>query len=186
MYAIRSYYDKLGCTRPFFHALVQPLERAMGKGFPELERQRDHVERVLQQEEERFAETLSQGMSLLEQAIAGLRGRQIPGETVFRLYDTFGFPVDLTADIARERGLSIDDRITSYNVCYTKLLRDRDWQRRTVMRSVRRRRSGPILVFVAPAVSAPRLRGEEEKNNRGNERDKRVENRFFEHGSLAS
>jgi len=107
--AIRHGY-KLGCTRPFFHALVQPLERAMGKGFPELVRQRDHVERVLRQEEERFAETLSQGMSLLEQAIAGLRGRQIPGETVFRLYDTFGFPVDLTADIARERGLSIDER----------------------------------------------------------------------------
>jgi len=107
--AIRHGY-KLGCTRPFFHALVQPLERAMGKGFPELERQRDHVERVLQQEEERFAETLSQGMSLLEQAIAGLPDRQIPGETVFRLYDTFGFPVDLTADIARERGLSIDER----------------------------------------------------------------------------
>ncbi len=106
--AIRHGY-KLGQTQPFFYTLVAALEAEMGEAFPELKTQRSHVERVLKQEEERFAETLTQGMSLLEEAIAGLKSRQIPGETVFRLYDTFGFPVDLTADIARERGLTIDE-----------------------------------------------------------------------------
>jgi alanyl-tRNA synthetase len=105
--AIRHGY-KLGQTQPFFHTLVVALEQEMGGAYPELRAQRTHVERVLKQEEERFAETLSQGMALLDQAIASLSGTEIPGETVFRLYDTFGFPVDLTADIARERGLSID------------------------------------------------------------------------------
>jgi alanyl-tRNA synthetase len=105
--AIRHGY-KLGQTQPFFHTLVAALEAEMGEAYPELKTQRSHIERVLKQEEERFAETLSQGMSLLDSAIAGLKSTQIPGETVFRLYDTFGFPVDLTADIARERGLSID------------------------------------------------------------------------------
>jgi alanyl-tRNA synthetase len=81
----------------------------MGEAYPELTAQRTHIERVLEQEEVRFAETLAQGMALLDDAIAGLAGRQIPGETVFRLYDTFGFPVDLTNDIARERGLTIDE-----------------------------------------------------------------------------
>jgi alanyl-tRNA synthetase len=80
----------------------------MGAAYPELTTQRSQIERVLKQEEERFAETLSQGMALLDQALGSLRSKQIPGETVFKLYDTFGFPVDLTADIARERGLTID------------------------------------------------------------------------------
>ena len=80
----------------------------MGEAFPELRAQRSQIERVLKQEEERFAETLSQGMALLDQALTGLRSKEIPGDTVFKLYDTFGFPVDLTADIARERGLTID------------------------------------------------------------------------------
>src|SRR5690606_37286397 len=107
--AIRHGY-KLGQDKPFFHTLVAPLERAMGDAYPVLVQRRAHVERVLHQEELRFAETLAQGMRLLEDAIAGLGdGRVIPGETVFRLYDTYGFPVDLTADIARERGLSIDE-----------------------------------------------------------------------------
>ncbi len=105
--AIRHGY-KLGQTQPFFYSLVAALAAEMGEAYPELNTQREHVERVLRQEEERFAETLSQGMSLLDTAISGLRGKVIPGETVFRLYDTFGFPVDLTADIARERDLSID------------------------------------------------------------------------------
>src|SRR6185437_11626479 len=81
--------------------------------YPELTRGRELAERVLKLEEERFAETLANGMDLLEGAIAKLRGMQgaspvIPGETVFKLYDTYGFPADLTADIARERGLTID------------------------------------------------------------------------------
>ena len=105
--AIRHGY-KLGQTQPFFHSLVAALETEMGEAYPELKTQRAHVERVLKQEEERFAETLTQGMQLLDSAIQGLQSKIIPGETVFRLYDTFGFPVDLTADIARERGLSID------------------------------------------------------------------------------
>jgi alanyl-tRNA synthetase len=99
----------LGQRNPFFHKLVATLEQQMGEAYPELTAQRTHVERVIRQEEERFAETLAQGMALLDEAIAGLKGKQIPGETVFRLYDTFGFPVDLTNDIARERGLSIDE-----------------------------------------------------------------------------
>ncbi len=106
--AIRHGY-KLGQTQPFFYSLVAALEAEMGEAFPELKVQRTHIERVLRQEEERFAETLTQGMSLLEGAIGDLKGKVIPGETVFRLYDTYGFPVDLTADIARERGLSIDE-----------------------------------------------------------------------------
>ena len=106
--AIRHGYQ-LGQTKPFFHQLVGALEREMGAAYPELKTQRTHIERVLRQEEERFAETLLQGMALLEAAIGGLRDKQtIPGETVFKLYDTYGFPVDLTADVARERGLEID------------------------------------------------------------------------------
>jgi alanyl-tRNA synthetase len=99
----------LGQREPFFHALVPVLDEEMGAAYPELRSQRAHIERVLRQEEERFAETLAQGMALLDGAIGKLSGRQIPGETVFRLYDTFGFPLDLTNDIARERGLVIDE-----------------------------------------------------------------------------
>ena len=99
----------LGQRKPFFHALVATLEEEMGEAYPELVAQRAHIERVIRQEEERFAETLTQGMALLEEAIGKLAGKEIPGETVFRLYDTFGFPVDLTNDVARERGLSIDE-----------------------------------------------------------------------------
>jgi alanyl-tRNA synthetase len=106
--AIRHGY-KLGQRDPFFHKLVAPLEREMGAAYPELTGRQAHVERVLAQEEERFAETLSQGMGLLEEAIVGLSGQRIPGETVFKLYDTYGFPVDLTNDVARERGLEIDE-----------------------------------------------------------------------------
>ncbi|HEY6642261.1 alanine--tRNA ligase [Povalibacter sp.] len=106
--AIRHGY-KLGQTQPFFYTLVAALEEEMGEAFPELHTQRAHVERVLKQEEERFAQTIAQGMALLENAIAGLKGKEIPGETVFKLYDTFGFPSDLTADVARERGLTIDE-----------------------------------------------------------------------------
>jgi alanyl-tRNA synthetase len=106
--AIRHGY-KLGIQQPFFYKLVPALEHEMGGSYPELTRNRAHVERVLKQEEERFAETLTTGMALLETAIRGLRGIVIDGETVFKLYDTYGFPADLTADIARERGLSIDE-----------------------------------------------------------------------------
>jgi len=99
----------LGQRKPFFHSLVATLEQEMGAAYPELGNQRAHIERVIKQEEERFAETLTQGMALLDDAIGKVQGKEIPGETVFRLYDTFGFPVDLTNDIARERGLTLDE-----------------------------------------------------------------------------
>ncbi|HXQ31756.1 MAG TPA: alanine--tRNA ligase [Steroidobacteraceae bacterium] len=110
--AVRHGYQ-LGQTQPFFHLLVDVLVRQMGAAYPELASGAEHVKRVLAQEEARFAETLASGMAILETAIAGLGAagtrRTIPGETVFKLYDTFGFPVDLTADIARERGLRLDE-----------------------------------------------------------------------------
>jgi alanyl-tRNA synthetase len=98
---------ELGVQQPFFHRLVGPLAAEMGKAYPELPAARDHVERVLKNEEERFAETLSQGMRILEEAMAG-GGRELAGDLVFRLYDTYGFPVDLTADVARARGIAVD------------------------------------------------------------------------------
>jgi alanyl-tRNA synthetase len=106
--AIRHGY-KLGQEKPFFHSLVKALDHEMGSAYPELHKAAPHVEKVLLQEEERFAETLIQGMGLLESAIKGLKGKTLPGETVFKLYDTYGFPADLTNDIARERGLAIDE-----------------------------------------------------------------------------
>ena len=106
--AIRHGY-KLGIQETFFYKLVHVLESEMGAAYPELVRGRAQVERVLKLEEERFAETLANGMTLLETAIKETRGTMIDGETVFKLYDTYGFPADLTADIARERGLTIDE-----------------------------------------------------------------------------
>ena len=98
----------LGAQEPFFWRLVAPLVKEMGDAYPELAKARTQIERVLRQEEERFAETLTKGMKILEDDIAQMRGKVIPGETVFKLYDTYGFPADLTNDIARERGLSLD------------------------------------------------------------------------------
>ncbi|MCH9670549.1 MAG: alanine--tRNA ligase [Gammaproteobacteria bacterium] len=101
---------KLGVREPFFHRLVKYLDQEMGDAYPELRDRVDIVERVLRQEEERFAETLDHGLRMFEQATAGLEsGAMIDGEAVFRLYDTYGFPIDLTADLARERGYSIDE-----------------------------------------------------------------------------
>ena len=99
---------KLGNDDSFFHKLVAPLAAEMGGAYPELVKTQAHVEKVLKKEEERFAETLDQGMEMLESAIAKLKSKQIPGDVVFKLYDTYGFPVDLTADIARERELTVD------------------------------------------------------------------------------
>ncbi len=101
---------KLGVTGSFLYKLVRPLCNEMGEAYPELLKAKAHVEKVLKTEEERFAETLDQGIEILEDAIAALNGKIIPGDVVFRLYDTYGFPVDLTADIARERGLTIDEK----------------------------------------------------------------------------
>jgi alanyl-tRNA synthetase len=104
--AIRHGY-RLGQKRPFFHQLVDDLAKVMGEAYPELPREQSRVVGVLKQEEERFAETLEHGMLMLEGALHR-EDRMLDGETVFKLYDTYGFPVDLTADIARERGLQID------------------------------------------------------------------------------
>ncbi len=100
---------KLGAREPFFHRLVAPLAEAMGDAYAELHAKRAQIERVLLLEEEQFARTLDTGMRILEQDIAALGGATLDGETVFKLYDTYGFPFDLTADIARERGLAIDE-----------------------------------------------------------------------------
>jgi alanyl-tRNA synthetase len=104
---------KLGINGPFFHKLVAALDAEMGEAYPELRAGAAQAARVLAQEEERFAETLGNGMTLLNEAIDRLQ--QVPGSvaaidgaTVFKLYDTYGFPADLTADVARERGLGID------------------------------------------------------------------------------
>src|SRR5262245_57698091 len=104
--AIRHGY-KLGQKQPFFYRLVEDLDRAMGDAYPELRSSKKRVSETLKQEEERFAETLENGMAVLESALASGE-RLLDGDTVFRLYDTFGFPVDLTADIGRERGVMID------------------------------------------------------------------------------
>ncbi|MBL8501248.1 MAG: alanine--tRNA ligase [Nitrosomonas sp.] len=104
--AIRHGY-KLGQKQPFFHKLVKDLSQAMGQAYPELTAAKARVAAVLLQEEERFAETLENGMQILEGALAQ-KIKVLDGETAFRLYDTFGFPIDLTADIARERGISVD------------------------------------------------------------------------------
>ncbi|MGC1520794.1 MAG: alanine--tRNA ligase, partial [Steroidobacteraceae bacterium] len=105
--AIRHGY-KLGQNQPFFHRLVPSLVREMGAYYTELVAGEARATQVLAQEESRFAETLSTGMALLDAETAKLKSSVIPGDTVFRLYDTYGFPLDLTADVARERGLTID------------------------------------------------------------------------------
>jgi len=105
--AIRHGY-RLGIHDVFFYQLVAPLVEEMGEAFPELKAAQAQVERILKKEEERFAETLGQGMKILEACVAKLDGTVIPGDTVFQLYDTYGFPVDLTADFARENNLTVD------------------------------------------------------------------------------
>jgi alanyl-tRNA synthetase len=104
--AIRHGY-KLGARKPFFHKLVAPLADEMGEAYPELKREKLRVTEVLRQEEERFFQTISNGMEILEAALAG-GTKQIDGETAFKLHDTYGFPLDLTADVCRERGVTVD------------------------------------------------------------------------------
>lgn len=100
--------NKLGAHDAFFHKLVVPLVSVMGEAFPHVLKSQKLIESVLAREEEQFARTLDSGMQMLEQALETIAGTEIPGEVVFKLYDTFGFPTDLTADIARERSLTID------------------------------------------------------------------------------
>ncbi|HEX8589721.1 alanine--tRNA ligase [Pseudomonas sp.] len=101
--------NKLGANGSFFYQIVAALVAEMGEAFPELKNQQAHIERVLKAEEEQFAKTLEQGLKILEQDLADLKGTVVPGEVVFKLYDTYGFPMDLTGDIARERNLTLDE-----------------------------------------------------------------------------
>jgi alanyl-tRNA synthetase len=101
--------NKLGARGVFFHRITAGLAVEMGEAFPELKTRQAQIERVLKTEEEQFAKTLEQGLKILEQDLAELQGTEIPGEVIFKLYDTFGFPMDLTGDIARERGLTLDE-----------------------------------------------------------------------------
>jgi len=100
--------NKLGATAPFFHKLVAPLVAQMGDAYPELAKMQGQIEKALLGEEQQFAKTLDNGMGILNEALAQLTGDEIPGAVVFKLYDTYGFPIDLTNDIARERGLTLD------------------------------------------------------------------------------
>ncbi len=99
---------KLGCEKPFFHRLVHALVAEMGEAYPELRDAEDRIVAALKQEEAQFAKTLDQGMRVLDEAVSELADRTLPGALIFKLYDTHGFPVDLTNDIARERNLIMD------------------------------------------------------------------------------
>jgi len=99
---------KLGCDQPFFNQLVKPLEQEMGEAYPELTKAADQVAKVLAKEEQRFSETLDKGMGILQAELNSAKDKTISGETAFKLYDTYGFPVDLTADVAREHGFQVD------------------------------------------------------------------------------
>ena len=101
--------NKLGATGSFFYKIVAALVAEMGEAFPELKQQQANIERVLKAEEEQFSKTLEHGLKILEQDLAELKGTVVPGDVVFKLYDTYGFPMDLTADIARERELTVDE-----------------------------------------------------------------------------
>ncbi len=114
--AIRHGY-KLGARKPFFHTLVAPLAAEMGEAYPELRRDMTRVTDVLRQEEERFFQTIANGMEILEAALSG-GARVIDGETAFKLHDTFGFPLDLTADVCRERGVTVDE--AGFNAAMTR------------------------------------------------------------------
>lgn len=101
--------NKLGAKGSFFYQIVAALVAEMGEAFVELQQQQVQIERVIKAEEEQFAKTLEQGLKILEQDLADLQGTVIPGAVIFKLYDTFGFPMDLTGDIARERELTLDE-----------------------------------------------------------------------------
>jgi len=105
--ALRHGYE-LDIESPFFFSLIDPLIQEMGSVYPELKNKSDYIQRIIQMEEERFASTLAQGMHLLEKEISSLSGDQLSGDFVFKLYDTYGFPIDMTKDIARNHGLNVD------------------------------------------------------------------------------
>ncbi|HJP43179.1 MAG TPA: alanine--tRNA ligase [Gammaproteobacteria bacterium] len=107
--ALRHGYE-LGVEEPFFHEVIDPLVKEMGEAYPDLAQKSEYIKRIILTEEERFSATLAQGMRLLETEIDSLSGDILSGEFVFKLYDTYGFPVDLTSDIARVKQLKIDQK----------------------------------------------------------------------------
>jgi alanyl-tRNA synthetase len=107
--------NKLGLPLPFFCRLVDPLAEIMGDAYPELIEAKSNISKILEQEELQFAKTLEQGLSLLQEQIASLKTKELPGNIAFKLYDTYGFPLDLTQDIAREQGLYVDE--IGFNRC---------------------------------------------------------------------
>ncbi len=139
--AIRHGYQ-LGQKEPFFHRLVEDLDRQMGDAYPELRREKARVAQVLLAEEQRFGETLENGMRMLEQALRG-GTRVLDGHSAFTLYDTFGFPLDLTADIARERGVTVDE---------TGFDRAMDAQRERA-RAASQFKSGEVLAYTGPKTA---------------------------------
>ncbi|MGE5740081.1 MAG: alanine--tRNA ligase, partial [Betaproteobacteria bacterium] len=139
--AIRHGYQ-LGQKQPFFHRLVEDLDRQMGDAYPELRREKARVAQVLLAEEQRFGETLENGMRMLEQALRG-GARVLDGHTAFTLYDTFGFPLDLTADIARERGVTVDE---------AGFDRAMDAQRERA-RAASQFKSGEVLAYTGPKTA---------------------------------
>ena len=106
--AIRHGY-KMGATKPFLYKLVDDLEKLMSEAYPLIKEKKEHIAQTIKDEEVKFFETLEKGIDILEIAISKLDNKVIPGDVVFKLHDTFGFPFDLTADIAREKGLTIDE-----------------------------------------------------------------------------
>lgn len=130
--------SKLGASEAFFYKLVDALIIQMGDAFPELKENQQRIEQALLQEEQQFARTLQRGLSILDEALQGLSGDTIPGDVAFKLYDTYGFPLDLTADVARERGVQVDEagfaaamdeqrkraqQASQFTTDYTKLLK---------------------------------------------------------------
>ncbi|WP_286259269.1 alanine--tRNA ligase [Pseudoalteromonas apostichopi] len=101
--------NKLGAKGAFFYKLVAALIEQMGQAYPELAKQQEIIEKVLRIEEEQFGKTLERGLAILEESLTDIKGDVIPGDLVFKLYDTYGFPADLTADVARERFMTIDE-----------------------------------------------------------------------------
>lgn len=132
--------NKLGATEVFFYKLVDALITQMGDAFPELKEHQQRIEQALLQEEQQFARTLQRGLSILDDALQGLSGDIVPGDVAFKLYDTYGFPLDLTADVARERGVKVDEagfaaameeqrqraqQASQFTTDYTKLLKSK-------------------------------------------------------------
>jgi alanyl-tRNA synthetase len=112
--AIRHGY-KMGATKPFLHELVSDLDQLMNEAYPLLNEKKEHITQTIKNEEIKFFETLDKGINILEEAISNLDGKVLSGTLVFKLHDTFGFPYDLTADIAREKGLTIDEE--GFTIC---------------------------------------------------------------------